>query len=72
MAALSILKSNNCIMEKFEKVKELISSIEKDALAFYEKGNKAAGTRLRNGMQQIKTAATELRKEVTEIKNKAK
>ena len=39
MAALSILKSDNCIMEKFEKVKELISSIEKDALAFYEKGN---------------------------------
>ncbi|TQM50676.1 hypothetical protein BDE36_2431 [Arcticibacter tournemirensis] len=26
-------------MEKFQKVKELVSSIEKDAEAFYQKGN---------------------------------
>ncbi len=57
-------------MEKFQKVKELISEIEKDAVAFYEKGNKAAGTRVRNAMQQLKVTATEIRKEVTEIKIK--
>lgn len=57
-------------MEKFQKLKELVRSIEKDALAFYEKNNKAAGTRLRNGLQQIKVFATEIRKEVTEIKYK--
>lgn len=59
-------------MEKFQKLKGLVSSIEKDALAFYQKNNKAAGTRLRNGLQQIKAFATEIRKEVTEIKNKDK
>ena len=59
-------------MEKFQKVKELISSIEKDAVAFYHKGNKAAGTRLRNVLQQVKASATQIRKEVTEIKKKAK
>lgn len=59
-------------MEKFQKVKELISSIEADAVAFYEKGNKAAGTRVRTAMQQLKTATQEIRKEVTELKNKAK
>ncbi len=55
-------------MEKFQKVKELISSVEMDAAAFYEKGNKAAGTRIRNAMQQLKVAAQEIRKEITEKK----
>ena len=58
-------------MEKFQKVKELIAEVEKDAVAFYEKGNKAAGTRVRNAMQRLKVAATDIRKEVTELKNKA-
>lgn len=58
-------------MEKFQKVKELIAAVEADATAFYEKGNKAAGTRVRNAMQQLKVAASDIRKEVTEIKNKA-
>jgi len=34
-------------MEKFEKVKEVISAIEADATKFYENGNAAAGTRVR-------------------------
>ena len=57
-------------MKKFEELKWLVSSIESDAAKFYEKGNKTAGTRLRNGLQQIKSIATDIRKEVTEIKNK--
>lgn len=57
-------------MEKFQKVKELIAAVEADATAFYEKGNKAAGTRVRNAMQQLKVAASDIRKEVTELKNK--
>jgi hypothetical protein len=59
-------------MEKFNKLKELFAAAEKDAEAFYSKGNKAAGTRLRNAMQQLKVAATDIRKEVTEKKNQAK
>lgn len=57
-------------MKKFQELKELISSIENDAVKFYDKGNAAAGTRLRNGLQKIKGAATDIRKEVTELKNK--
>jgi hypothetical protein len=56
-------------MQKFAALKELIESAEKDAAAFYEKGNNAAGTRLRNAMQQLKVTATDIRKEVTEKKN---
>ena len=56
-------------MEKFKAVKELIATAEKDASAFYEKGNNAAGTRLRGAMQQLKVLAGDIRKEVTEKKN---
>ena len=56
-------------MEKFTELKAIIETAEKDAAAFYEKGNSAAGTRLRNAMQQLKVAATDIRKEVTEKKN---
>jgi hypothetical protein len=55
-------------MEIFKELKELIAAAEHDAEAFFEKGNNAAGTRLRNAMQKIKTAASDLRKEVTERK----
>ena len=37
-------------MEKFIELKNLVTSAEADATKFYEKGNKAAGTRLRNAM----------------------
>jgi archaellum component FlaC len=59
-------------MKKFEELKDLVTSVENDAKAFYDKGNKAAGTRLRNALQQIKVTSTDIRKEVTEIKSKVK
>ncbi|WP_186758213.1 histone H1 [Echinicola salinicaeni] len=59
-------------MSRFSEVKELIDSLEQDFTKFYEQGNKAAGTRVRNGMQTIKTLAQDIRTEVQEIKNKDK
>jgi len=56
-------------MEKFAKIKELVSSIEADAEKFYNAGNAAAGTRVRKGMQDLKNLAQEIRAEVTEKKN---
>lgn len=41
-------------MSAFIKLKELVAATEADATAFYEKGNKAAGTRLRKALQEIK------------------
>ena len=58
-------------MEKFNQLKELLSSIETDADKFYNKGSKAAGTRVRGGMQEIKALAQEIRNEVTALKNQA-
>jgi len=59
-------------MEQFKKVKTLLEGAEKDADAFYNKANKAAGTRLRATMQELKVLAGDIRKEVTEKKNAAK
>ena len=59
-------------MEKFSKIKEVLASVEKDADKFYNGGNSAAGTRVRKALQDIKTLASDARKEVTEIKNNAK
>ena len=58
-------------MEKFNELKELEASIEADAQKFYEKGNGAAGTRLRKGLQDIKNLSQAIRVSVSEIKNKA-
>jgi len=59
-------------MEKFKELKELLASVESDAEKFYTKGNSAAGTRLRNVLQEIKIAASALRKEVMEKKKAGK
>jgi hypothetical protein len=56
-------------MKKFNEIKEILSSVEGDADKFFTKGNKAAGTRLRKAMLQVKDLAHEVRKEVTDLKN---
>ena len=56
-------------MTKFETVKTLIMSLEDDFAKFYEKGNAAAGTRVRKGMQDLKTLSQEIRIEVQDKKN---
>ncbi|MBE8720133.1 histone H1 [Sphingobacterium pedocola] len=56
-------------MENYTKLKELVASIEADADKFFNNGNSAAGTRVRKGLQEIKTLAQDIRNEVTEKKN---
>ena len=56
-------------MQSFEKIKELVASIESEVTKFSEKGNKAAGTRVRLGMQELKKLAQDVRTEVQEAKN---
>jgi hypothetical protein len=53
-------------MENFNKLKTLVASLEEDAAKFFEKGNKAAGVRLRKGLQDIKSLAQVVRVEVSE------
>ena len=56
-------------MKKFEELKKLIESLEADADKFYNKGNSAAGTRIRKGMQDLKNMAQAIRLEIQDTKN---
>ena len=56
-------------MEKYQELKELVAQLEDDFDKFYAKGNKAAGTRLRKAMQQLKELAQAIRVEISDKKN---
>lgn len=60
-------------MTSFENLGAAYEALKADAEKFFTKGNSAAGTRLRKGLQAIKKQASDLRKEITEAKkaNKA-
>ena len=50
-------------MEDYQKLKQLVADIEED-VAKAEGGNKAAGTRVRKAMQDIKNIAQDVRKKI--------
>ena len=56
-------------MSKYDDLKAKVDEIEEDVGKFYDKGNNAAGTRIRKAMQEVKALAQGIRKEVQEIKN---
>ncbi len=56
-------------MSLYEDLKAKIDEIEEDVGKFYDKGNNAAGTRIRKAMQEVKAIAQDIRKEVQERKN---
>ena len=55
-------------MEAFDKLKRIITEIE-DALQKAAAGNKAAGPRVRQAMQDIKEAAQEVRVAILEMRD---
>ena len=59
-------------MNRFQELKDLVSSFEKDLIKFYEKGNRSAGTRVRKAMNELKRKAQEIRKEVQQRKAQMK
>jgi hypothetical protein len=56
-------------MERYGQVRDLVESLESDFEKFYDKGNQAAGTRVRKGMQELKNLAQDIRVEVQSMKN---
>ena len=56
-------------MNRFAEVRDLVMSLEADFNKFYDKNNKAAGTRVRKGMQDLKNLAQDIRMEVQNLKN---
>jgi hypothetical protein len=58
-------------MTTFEKIQDLVKATQEDVDKFYVKGNKAAGTRIRKAMQELKGLAQELRLEVQNSKKES-
>jgi hypothetical protein len=54
-------------MQEYEHLKVLVAEIEAD-ISKAEGGNKAAGTRVRKQMQDIKQAAQSVRSKILEIR----
>lgn len=55
-------------MQEYEHLKQLVDSAAED-VAKAEGGNKAAGTRVRKIMQDIKNAAQDVRKKILEVRS---
>lgn len=55
-------------MQEYDALKQMVESIADD-IAKAEGGNKAAGTRVRKAMQDIKNAAQEVRKKILEVRS---
>jgi hypothetical protein len=56
-------------MQKFEELEQLVTNTKEDARKFYQDGNKAAGTRVRKAMQELKNLAQEIRLDIQQRKN---
>lgn len=54
------MQSAEQIQKKYEDLKELLTSIEVDLLKNLQKGNKAAGTRARKALREVKKEAAAL------------
>lgn len=56
-------------MSRYAELKSFVDDMADDFSKFYDKGNKAAGTRVRKGMQDLKKMAQDIRVEVQSAKN---
>ena len=56
------------MLAEYERLKQLVDAASED-VAKAEGGNKAAGTRVRKSMQDIKSAAQDVRKKVLEVRS---
>jgi hypothetical protein len=59
-------------IQRYAELKALVAAMEADFNKFYNEGNKAAGTRVRGAMQELKNFAQTVRTEVQAIKNEGK
>ncbi len=59
-------------MENFQKLVQHVQSLEADFQKFYEKGQSAAGTRLRKGLSELKKLSQDVRNEIQKVKEERK
>jgi hypothetical protein len=57
---------------RYAELQALVAGMATDFEKFYKDGNKAAGTRVRNSMQELKALAQTIREEVLSIRKDGK
>lgn len=60
------------MIQKYQDLIEFIKGLEPDIAKFYEKGQSAAGTRLRKGLSELKKKAQDLRNDIQAVKAERK
>lgn len=56
-------------MSRVSELQALVEGVSDEMEKFYDKGNKAAGTRARKGLQDLKKLAQDIRLEIQAKKN---
>ncbi|MFC2103021.1 histone H1 [Bacteroidota bacterium] len=59
-------------MDKYQQLVDFVQSLEVDFHKFYEKGQAAAGTRVRKGLSELRKLSQDVRKDVQEVKAERK
>ena len=59
-------------MEKFSNLNEILETMKTDIENFYDKGQNAAGTRLRKSLNELRKKAAEIRKDIQDERAKRK
>ena len=56
-------------MSRIDDIRNLVDAATSEMDKFYSKGNKAAGTRARKNLQELKKLAQDVRVEIQNMKN---
>ncbi len=59
-------------MEKINDLQKILDDMKSDIEKFYEKGQNAAGTRLRKSLNELRKKAAEIRKDIQDERSKRK
>lgn len=59
-------------MDKHQQLVDFVQSLETDFHKFYEKGQAAAGTRVRKGLSELRKLCQDVRKDVQDVKAERK
>ena len=57
---------------RYAELQQMVAAMAADFEKFYRDGNKAAGTRVRNAMQELKACAQSVGEEVLSLRNQGK
>lgn len=59
-------------MNKYQELLQAVHELETDFQKFYEKGQAAAGTRVRKGLSELRKMCQDIRKDIQEVKAQRK